>query len=130
MNILNGIQNFLSFINENWTNIMVVIGLGIAVGRKVKDYFSKSDDEKIAIAKSQINEMILKMVSDAEEDYEEWNKAGSIKRSQVIGEIFAKYPVLSKVVNQTELIQWIDDEIDNALKTLRKVIEENNDVSK
>lgn len=125
MNILNGIENFLRFINDNWTSIMVIIGLGIAVYRKAKNFFSKSDDEKIAIAKEQIHEMILKMITDAEVDYEEWNKAGSIKRSQVIGEIFATYPVLSKVVNQEELIQWIDDEIDNALTTLRKVIEEN-----
>lgn len=125
MNILNGIQNFLQFINDNWTSIMVIIGLCVAIGRKAKNYFNKSDDEKIAIAKTQIHEMILKMITDAEEDYEEWNKAGSIKRSQVIGVIFNTYPVLSKVVNQEELIQWIDDEIDNALIILRKVIEEN-----
>lgn len=125
MNILNGIQNFLSFINNNWTSIMVIIGLCIAIYRKAKDYFSKSDEEKIAIAKTQIHEMILKLITDAEVDYEEWNKAGSIKRSQVIGEVFATYPILSKVVDQNELIQWIDDEIDNALDTLRKVIEEN-----
>lgn len=125
MNILNGIQNFLTFINDNWTSIMVIIGLCIAIYRKAKDYFSKSDEEKIAIAKTQIHEMILKLITDAEVDYEEWSKAGSIKRSQVIGEIFATYPILSKVVDQNELIQWIDDEIDNALNTLRKVIEEN-----
>ncbi len=125
MNILNGIQNFLTFINDNWTSIMVIIGLCIAIYRKAKDYFSKSDEEKIAIAKTQIHEMILKLITDAEIDYEEWSKAGSIKRSQVIGEIFATYPILSKVVDQNELIQWIDDEIDNALDTLRKVIEEN-----
>lgn len=125
MDILNGIQNFLQFINSNWTSIMVIIGLCVAIARKAKNYFSKSNDEKIAIAKMQIHEMILKMITDAEEDYEEWNKAGSIKRSQVIGVIFSTYPVLSKVVNQDELIEWIDSEIDNALITLRKVIEEN-----
>lgn len=128
MNILNGIQNFLTFIESNWTNIIVIVGLSISVGRKVKDYFSKSNEEKIAIAKSQIHEMILKMISDAEEDYNEWIKAGSIKRSQVIGEIFASYPILSKVVDQETLISWIDYEIDNALDELRKIIEENKTV--
>lgn len=125
MNILNGIQNFLQFINDNWTSIMVIIGLGIGVAKKVKDYFSKSDEEKIAIAKSQIKETMLKMITEAEISYEEWSKAGSIKRSQVIEEIFAKYPVLSKAIDQSELIKWIDDEIDNSLKTLREVIEIN-----
>lgn len=126
MNILNGIQNFLAMINENWTTIMVVIGLAIAVGGKVRDYFSKSDEEKIEIAKTQIKETILKMVTEAEVDYEEWNKAGSIKRAQVIGQIYSEYPILSKVIAQNELISWIDTQIDSALDTLRNVIKENN----
>lgn len=119
---MDGIQNFLSLVNDNWTGIMVVIGLMLAIYKKAKDYFSKSNDEKIAIAKEQIKERMLKMITDAEIDFEEWNKAGSIKRSQVIGEIFEKYPVLSKSINQKELINWIDEEIDNSLKTLRKVV--------
>lgn len=125
MNILNGIQNFLQLINDNWTTIMVVIGLAIAVGKKVADYFSKSDEEKIEIAKAQIKETVLKMVTEAELDYEEWNKAGSIKRSQVIGQIYADYPILSKVVDQQALIEWIDETIDESLKTLREVVSNN-----
>ena len=126
MDVLKGIQNFLEFVSNNWTSITVCIGLSIGIYRKAKDYFSKSNDEKIAIAKAQIHEMILKMISDAETDYLEWSKAGSIKRSQVIGEIFMTYPILSKVIDQEALISWIDDEIDNALDELRKIIEENN----
>ncbi len=125
MNILNGIQNFLQLINDNWTTIMVIIGLAIAVGKKVADYFSKSDEEKIEIAKAQIKETVLKMVTEAELDYEEWNKAGSIKRSQVIGQIYADYPILSKVVDQQALIEWIDETIDESLKTLRDVVSNN-----
>ena len=119
---MNGIQNFLSLINDNWTSVMVIIGLVLAIYKKAKVYFSKSNDEKIAIAKAQIKERMLKMITDAEIDFEEWNQAGSIKRSQVIGEIFEKYPVLSKSINQQEVISWIDEEIDNSLKTLRKVV--------
>lgn len=119
---MNGIQNFLSLINDNWTSIMVIIGLMLAIYKKAKDYFSKSNDEKIAIAKAQIKERMLKMITDAEINFEEWKQAGSIKRSQVIGEIFEKYPVLSKSINQEELINWIDEEIDNSLKILREVV--------
>lgn len=125
MNILTGIQNFLEIINNNWTTIMVIIGLIIAISKKAKNYFSKSDEEKIAIAKKQIQETMLRMITEAEISYEEWNKAGSIKRSQVIEEIFTNYPVLSKVVNQEELIEWIDSEINNSLKTLREIVKEN-----
>lgn len=119
---MDGIQNFLTFINDNWTSIIVIIGLILAIYKKAKVYFSKSNDEKIAIAKAQIKERILKIITDTEIDFEEWNQAGSIKRSQVIGEIFEKYPILSKSINQQEVISWIDKEIDNSLKTLRKVV--------
>lgn len=125
MNILTGIQNFLEIVNNNWTTIMVIIGLIIAISKKAKNYFSKSDEEKIAIAKKQIQETMLRMITEAEISYEEWNKAGSIKRSQVIEEIFTNYPVLSKVINQEELIEWIDSEINNSLKTLREIVKEN-----
>lgn len=122
---MNGIQKFLSLINDNWTSVMVIIGLILAIYKKAKVYFSKSNDEKISIAKVQIKERMLKMITDAEIDFEEWNQAGSIKRSQVIGEIFEKYPILSKSINQQEVISWIDEEIDNSLKTLREVVANN-----
>ena len=125
MNILIGIQNFLQIINDNWTTIIVIIGLIVAIVKKAKDYLSKSDEEKIEIAKMQIQETILKMISDAEVDYEEWNKAGSIKRSQVINEIFEKYPILSKVTGQEQIIECIDNNIDESLKTLSAIVSNN-----
>ena len=129
MIFLQGIQNFLEIINENWTTIIVIIGLAIGTINRIKKYINLTDDEKIEIAKTQISETILKLISDAESDYSEWKKAGSIKRSQVIEDIFIKYPILSKVADQTEIVKWIDDEIDNALETLREIIEENNKVT-
>ena len=127
MNILNGIQKFLELINDNWTTIMVILGLTAAIAQKAKNYLAKSDDEKIAIAKMQIRETILRLVAEAEMDYEEWNVAGSIKRAQVINQIYEQYPVLSKIVDQPELVAWIDKQIDDALDTLRYIIKENQD---
>lgn len=123
--MLNGIKNFLSLVNDNWTTIVVIISLIVALVRKIKAYIKQSNDEKIAIAKAHIKEAILKLITDAELDYENWNKAGSIKRSQVIKQIFMDYPILSKVVDQETLIAWIDELIDNALKELRKIVAEN-----
>ncbi len=122
---MNSIQNFLSFLNDNWTYILVCIGLIVSIAMKTMNYFNKSDNERVEIAKTQIKETMLKMISDAEERYETMEKAGSIKRSQVIEKIFEQYPILTKVLDQEELIGWIDNEIDNSLKTLRKVIEFN-----
>ena len=129
MNILTGIRNFLEYVNAHWTEIIVIVGLLIALYQKIKDYAVKSDEEKIAIAKKQIKETMLRLVTDAEKDYYEWVKAGAIKRSQVIEEIFMMYPVLSKVVNQEELIAWIDDVIKESLKTMRDIFENQSEVS-
>ena len=122
---MEGLKNLLQWINDNWSLLIMIFGLAIGVYQKAKKYLSTSTEEKIEQAKKELKQRILKFVSDAEEDYSDWVKAGSIKRSQVIGEIFLEYPILSKVVNQEDLIKWIDNEINNALDTLRKVIDEN-----
>lgn len=121
MNILTGIQNVLEYINNNWTAIVIILGLATAVVKKAKDFFSKSEDEKIAIAKKQIKEVMLKLITDAETDYWAWVEAGAVKRSQVINQIFEMYPILSKATNQEELIAWIDDVIDDSLETMREI---------
>ena len=124
--MLNGIQNFLKFINDNWTSIIIIISLIIAIVQKAKSFLTKSTQEKIDHAKAQITQVVLKLITDAETDYSDWEKAGSIKRAQVIQKIFADYPVLSKVANQQEIIDFIDEAINNSLKELRKIISENN----
>lgn len=124
---MNGIVNFLNLINDNWTTITVIIGLLIMLYRKVESYLKKSEEEKIEIAKKQIKEICLRLVSEAEMDYESWEQAGEIKRSQVIQEIYKEYQVLEKVINQEELLEFIDEAIDEALVILREVIEHNED---
>ena len=125
MDILNGIKNFLSLINDNWTTILVIVGLALALWKKIESYSKLSTDKKIEIAKKQISENILKLITQAEKDYAEWDNAGSINRSEVISEIYKEYPILAKVVNQEELVKWIDEQIDNALPTLREIIKQN-----
>lgn len=122
---LNGIRNFLAFANNNWTTIAVIISLCIALYRKIVAYMKQDEAKRIEIAKTQLMQTILKLITDAELDYEDWNKAGSVKRSQVIKTIFQEYPVLSRVVDQEELIAWIDVQINTALKELRKIVSEN-----
>lgn len=123
--VLNGIYNFLNFLNNNWTMICAIIVLILAIINKAKRFFGKSKEDQLNIAKAQIKEVILRLVTEAEGDYYEWISAGAVKRSQVIDEIFAMYPILSKVSDQKDIIAWIDSAIDEALKTMRKIIEEN-----
>ena len=123
--MLVGIKNFLELINQNWTLITVIIGLGILVFNKIKSYLSLSEQEKINLALEQIRITALKLVTDAEEEYENWVKAGTIKRAEVIDVIFEKYPILNKVTDRDILTKTLDKIIDDALVEMRKVIEEN-----
>lgn len=124
---MTGLKNFLMFIYLHYVEIMVCIGLVIGIYHKIRSFLDKSQDEQIAIAKKQIKEIMLKMVSEAEVDYDEWNKAGSIKRSQVIKKIFELYPILSKAIDQQDVVNWIDYQIDSSLETLAEVIKANGD---
>lgn len=123
--MLNGIQKFLQMINDQWVTICVILGLICSLYVKIKDYMNKTTEERIAVAKTQIRETILKLISDAEVDYEAWNKAGSIKRAQVVQIVYEKWPILNKAISQEDMIKWIDQEIDNSLKTLREIVKEN-----
>ena len=89
-----------------------------------------SEDEKIQAAKDQLGNIVLSLVSSAELDYKEYEAAGSIKRSQVIDKIFEKYPILSKVTDQEELLEYIDKLIDEALETVRVVVDSKNEGEK
>lgn len=125
MTFLTSIQNTLMYLNDHWTQIIICIGIAIALYKKVKTYLSKSTDEKVAIAMKQIKVKMLELVTQAELDYETWVKAGEIKRSQVIGEIFEMYPILNRVTDQETLIAELDEYIKKALVTMREVFSEN-----
>lgn len=125
MNIMDGFMNFLMFVNNHWTEIIVIIGLLLAAGKKVAAYLNMSDDEKIAIAKKQLGETMLKLVTQAEKDYNAWVQAGAVKRSEVIDAIFQKYPILNRVTDQETLIAEIDKMIDAALVEMREIFSKN-----
>ena len=123
--MLDGIKNFLMFLNDNWTSIAVILGLIAGLYQKIRAYLKQSDAQKIEAAKAQIRAAMLKLISDAEVDYESWNQAGSVKRSQVIQRIFQDYPILSKAIDQEAVIAWIDEQINASLKELRKIVAKN-----
>lgn len=127
---MEGIKNLLAYLEANWTIILVCIGLIVSIVQKTINYFSLTEEKRVELAKKQIQEVILRMISDAETDYSGMASAGKIKRSQVIEEIYAQYPILDKVADQEALIAWIDAEIDNALVTLREIIEKNKENEK
>lgn len=122
MNILEGLKNFLKFINDNWTLIVVIAGLVVSLYLKIKSWLALSNEERVELAKEQIKEIMLSLVSQAELDWEEYKKSGTIKRSQVIDAIFEQYPILAQVTDQESLLAWIDKVIDEALEQMHNII--------
>ena len=136
---MEGIMNLLSWINENWASFMIIIITILAVLSKVRmfylDWQNKTAEEKqeeidkaITNAKIAIANNILSYVSDAEVNWSAWMKMGDIKRSEVIKQLYIDYPILLQVVDQDELIQFIDECINKALEIVREKIRNANQI--
>ena len=135
--VLQGIINLLKFLNDNWTYIIVIMALGYALYKKIIDFIHKTKEEQqkeIEEAKKKaleaileiINEVIEEKISNAELDWSEYKKAGSIKRSKVISEIYEQFPMLKDYLDQKYIINTLDDMIDEVLKKTRSIINDAN----
>ena len=118
-----GLQNFLYLIEQNWTLIIIVIGLIISIVKKVKKYLELSEEQKIKLAQDSLKHIMVGLCMEAELDWSEYQKAGSVKRAEVIDQIFDRYPILLRVTDQESLIKSIDTMIDDALVEVRKLVE-------
>lgn len=127
---MKGIMNFLAYLNSNWTTILAIVALLFALYMKIKsaidNWLKMTDEERqreteeqIKKAKQAIANYILSLVAQAEVDWAD-HGLGQIKRAQVIEKIYKEYPILLEVVDQRELMQFIDDHIDNALEIVRE----------
>lgn len=110
--------------------LLLTLCIGFTLGKEITSFIKLDKENKINVAKRLIEETMLKLVTEAEIDFETWNKSGSIKRAKVISEIYEKYPILSKATSQDNVIRWIDRAIDNSLKTLREILKNNKQESK
>lgn len=128
----------LQWIYDNWATIATVAVLIYGIYKKaeksIKDWRNKTEEEKqkaideatkkaIDYAKNALGDYILALVAKAEIDWkEQGDKLGDIKRAQVIAEVYAKYPVLEQVADKEELLAYIDQLINDALKIVRDKI--------
>ena len=127
---MKAIMNLLTWLNENWATLLAILVLLSALYMKGKSAFNKwikmtdeerqkATEEQIKKAKQAIANYILSLVAQAEVDWVQ-SGMGEIKRAQVIEQIYTAYPVLLEVVDQTEILQFIDDNINKALETVRE----------
>lgn len=124
-------NNIFNFLNDGGSvnNIIsvIIIIVGILLGIKYfSDFIDKfkdlSDEEKIKVILRIVKAEILKLMSDAEVEWSSFEKAGIIKKSQVIGKIYEKYPVLSSYINQEMIICELEKIIEDNMNNMNSVI--------
>ena len=126
---MEGIKNTLIIIEENWTNILIVLSCLFAIYRKVKKYINMNNEEKEK-EKEEIKEetlkivktVLLKLMSEAEIEWNDFEKSGSIKRSQVIKELYNEFPILKEFTDQDKLLEIIDNMINEEKSKMDEVI--------
>ena len=124
-------NSIFNFLNDGGSanNIIsvIIIIVGILLGIKYfSDFIDKfkdlSDEEKIKVILRIVKAEILKLMSDAEVEWSSFEKAGIIKKSQVIGKIYEKYPVLSSYINQEMIICELEKIIEENMNNMNSVI--------
>ena len=120
---MKGLIQLLTFLNNNWTFIIIIIGLLLILYKKIKSYLKLSTDEKINAALVAIKNTIIGKMVNSQIDWHGIKDAGSIKRAEVISKIYDEYPILKTYVNQEELLEKIDKIIDDALKEVKDLAE-------
>ena len=126
---MEGIKNTLIIIEENWTNILIVLSCLFAIYRKVKKYINMNNEEKEK-EKEELKEetlkivktVLLKLMSEAEIEWNDFEKSGSIKRSQVIKELYNEFPILKEFTDQDKLLEIIDNMIKEEKSKMDDVI--------
>lgn len=117
---MQGIDNLIKFLAENWTFIVIIISIIIKAIISVSDFMKKSKEERKAAAWSELSRIALSLVSDAETAW--GSKTGEIKKSEVIKKIYDKLPALSEIANEAETSEQIDKIIDDALAQMREIL--------
>ena len=118
---MKSLTELLTFLNNNWTFIVIIIGLALMLYKKIQSYMKLSTDEKIDAALTVIRNTIVSKMVDAQLDWYGIKDAGSAKRSEVISQIYDEYPILKAYSNQDELIKEIDKIIDQALNEVKEL---------
>ena len=126
---MEGIKNTLVIIEENWTNILIFISCLFAIYRKAKKYINMNKEEKEK-KKEELKEetlkivktVLLKLMSEAEIEWNDFEKSGSIKRSQVIKELYNEFPILKEFTDQDKLLEIIDNMINEEKSKMDEVI--------
>ena len=103
--------------------VLIVLVLAILAGiREYKKYMNMSKEDRLKAILSIVKKEVLELMCSAEEIYSEYDKSGKLKESNVISEIYEKFPVLSEFKNQDEIIDIITGFIKDEMETMNKIV--------
>lgn len=121
---MTSLTNLLKFLDENWSQVIIILALAFTVYKKYQSFSKMSQKEKVDTAILIVSQIILEKLASAEDEWAKYKKTGTIKRSKVINEIYEQYPVLKTYADQDYIISKIDEFIDKGLEDLEKTIKD------
>lgn len=101
---------------------LVIAAIILVCINKYREFKKMSQEERVKLALKVIKNEILKLMSEAELDWCFYEKTGEIKKSQVISEIYDRFPFLRDYVNQDDLIKEIDKIIDSKKEIMDNIL--------
>lgn len=122
-----GFNNFIHLIQNQWTNIVVVIAIIATVIRTTLNYSALSQEQRVQSALKVINEELMKLMCQAEIQWKDYKKSGDLKRSQVIKDIYNQFPFLSKYMDQDALVKKIYEMIDKQMDNMNNLLNKTDD---
>lgn len=127
---MKSLMNLLTFLDENWTYILIIASIVFGLYKKTIAWIKISEKSKVDTTILIVSNIILEKLAKAEEDWITYKKTGTIKRSKVINEIYEQYPILKKYMDQEYIIAQIDKLIDDGLVELEKTLKDMQNKSK
>lgn len=114
------IYKTLTLVTE-YVPVVITILLFILCGAKIGlAYFDRLEEANINQILEVVRASVLKLMTDAEIDFSSYKKAGEIKKSQVINNIYKQFPILTKYKDQETLQAEISDIIENEMCKIRE----------
>ncbi len=103
--------------------VLIVLVLAILAGiREYKKYMNMSKEDRLKAILTIVKKEVLELMCSAEEIYSEYEKSGKLKESNVISQIYKKFPVLSEFKNQDEIIDIISGFIKDEMDSMNKIV--------
>ena len=115
--------NFLTFLSENWTMILMVVTAVVAIVSKTRKWIRMDKKQKKDAILEIVRRTMLYLVTEAEREY--GGGTGSLKRADVLAKVFEKYPILAQYGNVDTIVKQLDYMIDDNLVVLKDLLENN-----